>query len=386
MNFIIYIIPFFVAIILFLFFRKKVVWWEYVVLIIPSLVFSLLIKLCMVSYNASDTEYLGGYVTKIVYYEEWDEMVLRTKTRQVPDGKGGTRTQTYTVLEREFHPERWVYINNEDNFEHSISKELYNKIKFRLNSPAVFKDMKRNYHRIDGDAYVTMYDGSIEHLYDITRAHKYKNKIQASQSNTIFKMLDIDKEMADSLNLYEYPEITDLAQNPILGRNVSKEELQIFRYINAMKGKKNEFRTYVLFFNYDEFDKSELQKSYWQNGNKNEFIVCLGMKGDSVAWTNSFSWCDMPKLEVKTRNYFINNPKLDLKEYGAWLNNNIDENWVRKEFDDFNYIDIELSTGQYIALFFLTIVFNISVGIAVIYNNISHEDDIDTLYFIRYKK
>ena len=379
MNFIIYIIPFFVAIILFLFFRKKVVWWEYVVLIIPSLVFSLLIKLCMVSYNVSDTEYLGGYITKIIYYEEWDEMVLRTKTRRVPcgrDSNGHTkyRTETYTVWERDYHPERWVYINNEDNFEHHISKELYNKIKFRLNSPAVFKDMNRNYHRIDGDAYVTMYDGSVEHLYDITWSRKYKNKVQASQSNTIFKMLDIDKEMADSLGLYEYPEITDLAQNPILGRNVSKEELQIFRYINAMKGKKNEFRTYVLFFNYDEFDKSELQKSYWQNGNKNEFIVCLGMKGDSVAWTNSFSWCDMPKLEIKTRTYFINNPKLDLVKYGTWLNNNIDENWVRKEFDDFNYIDIELSTGQYIALFFLTIVFNIGIGAAVIYNNVNFDD------------
>ena len=379
MNFIIYIIPFFIAIILFLFFRRKVVWWEYVVLIIPSLVFSLLIKLCMVSYNVSDTEYLGGYVTKIIYYEEWDEMVLRTKTRRVPcgrDSNGHTqyRTETYTVWERDYHPEKWVYVNNENNFEHNISKELYNKIKFRLNRPAVFKDMKRNYHRIDGDAYVTMYDGSIEHLYDITWSHKYKNKVQASQSNTIFKMLDIDKEMADSLGLYEYPEITDLAQNPILGRNVSKEELQIFRYINAMKGKKNEFRTYILFFNYDEFDKSELQKSYWQNGNKNEFIVCLGMKGDSVAWTNSFSWCDMPKLEIKTRSYFINNPKLDLVKYGTWLNNNIDENWVRKEFDDFNYIDIELSTGQYIALFFLTIVFNIGIGAAVIYNNVNFDD------------
>ena len=89
---------------------------------------------------------------------------------------------------------------------------------------------------------------------------------------------------------------------------------------------------------------------------KNEFIICLGMKGDSVAWTNSFSWCDMPKLEVKTRSYFIDNPKLDLVKYGTWLNNNIDENWVRKEFEDFNYIDIELSIGQYIALLFLTIV------------------------------
>jgi hypothetical protein len=333
----------------------------------------------MVSYNSSDTEYLGGYVTKIVYYEEWDEMVLRTKTRRVPcgrDSNGHTqyRTETYTVWEREYHPERWVYINNENNLEHSISKELYNKIKFRLNSPTVFKDMKRRYHRIDGDAYVTMYDGSVEHIYDITWSHKYKNRIQASQSNTIFKMLDIDKETADTLGLYEYPDITNLAQNPIIGRNVSKEEVQIFRYINAMKGKKNQFRTYVLFFNYDEFDKSELQKSYWQNGNKNEFIVCLGMKGDSVVWTNSFSWCDMPKLEVKTRSYFIDNPKLDLVKYGTWLNNNIDENWVRKEFEDFKYIDIELSTGQYIALFFLTIVFNIGVGIAVIYNNINYED------------
>ena len=333
----------------------------------------------MVSYNSSDTEYLGGYVTKIVYYEEWDEMVLRTKTRRVPcgrDSNGHTqyRTETYTVWERVYHPERWVYINNENNLEHSISKELYNKIKFRLNSPTVFKDMKRRYHRIDGDAYVTMYDGSVEHIYDITWSHKYKNRIQASQSNTIFKMLDIDKEMADTLRLYEYPDITDLAQNPIIGRNVSKEETQIFRYINAMKGKKNQFRTYVLFFNHDEFEKSELQKSYWQNGNKNEFIICLGMKGDSVAWTNSFSWCDMPKLEVKTKSYFIDNPKLDLVKYGTWLNNNIDENWERKEFEDFNYIDIELSIGQYIALLFLTIAFNVGVGIAVIYNNINYED------------
>lgn len=379
MNFIVYIIPFIVSLILFLFFRKRVVWWEYVVLIIPSVIFSILIKLCMVSYNSSDTEYLGGYVTKIVYYEEWDEMVLKTKTRRVPCGRDSNghmqyRTETYTVWEREYHPERWVYINNENNLEHSISKELYNKIKFRLNSPTVFKDMKRRYHRIDGDAYVTMYDGSVEHIYDITWSHKYKNRIQSSQSNTIFKMLDIDKEAADTLGLYEYPDITDLAQNPILGRNVSKEELQIFRYINAMKGKKNQFRTYVLFFNHDEFEKSELQKSYWQNGNKNEFIICLGMKGDSVVWTNSFSWCDMPKLEVKTRSYFIDNPKLDLVKYGTWLNNNVNENWVRKEFEDFKYIDIELSFGQYIALFFLTILFNIGVGIAVICNNINYEE------------
>ena len=57
----------------------------------------------MVSINASDTEYLGSYVTQITYYEEWDEMVLVTHTRTVSDGNGGTRTETYTTLERQYH-------------------------------------------------------------------------------------------------------------------------------------------------------------------------------------------------------------------------------------------------------------------------------------------
>lgn len=378
MNFIVYIIPFLFAIVLFLFFRKKVVWWEYIVLIIPSLIFSFLIRIIMISYNSSDTEYLGGYVTKIIYYEEWDEMVLRTRTRQVPCGRDSNghmryRTETYTVWERDYHPEKWVYIDNEDNIEHSIRKETYNKIKARLNSPSIFKDMKRKYHRIDGDAYITIYDGSIDNIYDITRSRRYKNKIQASQSHTIFKLSNISKDKAKTIGLYEYPDIEDLSQTPILGGKPTKKEIQTIRYINAMRGKKNEFRTYILFFKDNEFEKSELQKSYWQNGNKNEFIVCLGMKGDSVAWTNCFSWCDLPKLEIKTRKYFIDNPHLNLVQYGNWLYNQIDDNWVRKEFDDFNYIDIELSNGQYILLFIITILFNIGVGLAVIYNEINNK-------------
>ena len=394
MNFIVYIVPFLAAMILFLFFRKKVVWWEYMVLIIPSLLFTLLVKLIMVSCNASDIEYLGGYVTKITYYEDWDELVQVRHEERVRTGTDSQGNPTYTTrvwytTERRYHPEKWTCMVNDDNYEMHIKKELYNKIKTRFNTKPIFKDMHRKYHRKDGDAYVTIYDGSIDHIYDITIEHRYKNKIQASQSRTIFKMIDIDEKTADSLKLYKYPDIEDLTQNPILGKNATKDELQVFRYINAMKGKKNQFRTYVLFFNYDEFEKSELQKAYWQNGNKNEFIVSLGMKGDSVVWTNCFSWCDVPKLEIMTKNYFINNPKLNLKSYGSWLNNQIDESWVRKEFDDFNYIDIELSGGQYVWLFILTVLVNIGVSLIVIYNNINVEElefGPDPLNFLKYKK
>ena len=69
MEFFVYIIPFITALTLFLFFRKRVVWWEYLVLIISSILFTLLVNVIMVECNSSDTEYLGGYVNKITYYE-----------------------------------------------------------------------------------------------------------------------------------------------------------------------------------------------------------------------------------------------------------------------------------------------------------------------------
>ena len=373
MNMFVYIVPFFTALILFLFFRKRVVWWEYLVLIIPSILFTLLVSLIMVEYNSHDTEYLGSYVNKITYYEDWDELVRvrhEKRVRTGTDNKGNPiyKTRVWYTTEREYHSEYWTYTTNESNYEHRINEKLYNKIKSRLNNKSIFKDMNRKYYKKDGDAYITYYDGSVEHIYDITSSHSYRNKIKALQSHTIFKMQEIDDKMADSLKLYKYPKIYDLSQNPILGRKVSDEESQIFRYINATKGKKNQFRTYVLFFNYDEFEKSELQKSYWQNGNKNEFIVSIGLKGDSVVWTNCFSWCDVPKLEFMTREYFINNPKLDLKAYGIWLNSRIDDNWERKEFSDFDYISIEVSDEQSIWLFILTVLLNILISLFLINN------------------
>ena len=111
-----------------------------------------------------------------------------------------------------------------------------------------------------------------------------------------------------------------------------------------------------------------------KNGNKNEFVVCLGMKNDSVAWVNAFSWCDMPKLEIKTRNYFISNPILNIYEYGQWLNKNITDNWQRKEFKDFKYINVELSKTQSIWLLVITIIFNLIVSALLIFNRFNYDD------------
>jgi spore maturation protein CgeB len=114
---------------------------------------------------------------------------------------------------------------------------------------------------------------------------------------------------------------------------------------------------------------SEEQRSYWQGGNKNEFVVCLGYDRakDSVTWCNAFSWCDDPKLEVATKRYFLDNPRIDLYHYAIWLENNIDL-WHRKEFKDFDYLSVPLTSGQQTALLIITLLFNVLVAVVLVGN------------------
>lgn len=157
MEIICFIIPFVVALFLLLFFRKETMWWEYVVLIVPSVLIFLFTKLCMVSYNESDTEYLGGYITKVRYYEEWDEWVHKTCSRRVrtgtdSNGNATYRTEYYDCSYRDYHPEHWSYFDNEEK-ERRIKEEEFDSVRVKFGSRPVFVDMNRNYYRIDGDAY-----------------------------------------------------------------------------------------------------------------------------------------------------------------------------------------------------------------------------------------
>jgi hypothetical protein len=250
-----------------------------------------------------------------------------------------------------------------------ITEKEYYTIRKRLGDKAIFRDMKRDYHSIDGDAYDIYWDKTVENFYDLTETKFYSNKIKSSQSNTIFKYIDISKEEAKKLGLYEYPDIYVKGnQIPILGKKVRDIDYQRIKYINGVYGKKYQIRVYILLYENKDIEISELQKSYWQNGNKNELIVCLGVKNDSVVWTNSFSWCDKPSIELQTRNYFIENPKLDINEYGKWLEKQIPNNWNRKNFEDFDYIHINLTNVQDIIIIILTIILNIILSCFLIEN------------------
>lgn len=366
MEILIFLIPIVTAGILAFKFREKTALWEYAVVLVPSLLLFFALKYSFVYISSLDKEYLSDLVSKITYYEDWDETVMVTHTRTVSCGKGKTRIETYVVPERRYHPKRYVYetVTGETN---DVSEDEYKLICYKLNMPAVFKDMHRSYRSKDGDAYVTSWNRTRENSYPVTWTHLYQNKVKAS-SYSIFKYGNMSEEEIKENKLFDYPEIKNNDQNPILGFNATDTDIDAVRYLNGYRGPKNQIHVFILCFNNPSLEVAEMQKAYWQGGNKNEFVVCLGVKNNTVIWCNPFSWSDEPMLEVKTRDYFIKHPDINFKDYAEWLDTQIDKNWHRKEFNDFNYLSIELSIGWYIAILLIILCYNVGISYWVITN------------------
>ena len=366
MEILIFLIPIVTVGILAFKFREKTAWWEYVVVLVPSILLFFALKYSFVYISSLDKEYLSDLVSKITYYEDWDETVMVTHTRTVSCGKGKTRTETYVVPERRYHPKRYVYetVTGETN---DVSEDEYKLICYKLNMPAVFKDMHRSYRSKDGDAYVTSWNRTRENSYPVTWTHLYQNKVKAS-SYSIFKYGNMSEEEIKENKLFDYPEIKNNDQNPILGFAATDTDIDAVRYLNGYRGPKNQIHVFILCFDNPSLEVAEMQKAYWQGGNKNEFVVCLGVKNNTVIWCNPFSWSDEPMLEVKTRDYFIKHPDINFKDYAEWLDTQIDKNWHRKEFNDFNYLSIELSIGWYIAILIIILCYNVGISYWVITN------------------
>lgn len=362
MELLVFLIPFFVSAVLMIFFRKQTAWWEHAILIIPSLLVGAAMIWAFERVESSDTEYLGSYVTRIRYYEPWNERQRRTRTYR--DSKGHSRTRTYYVTVN--HPERWTYSDHSGR-ERDCSHDDFSAMKRRLQAQSVFVDMHRHYYTRDGDAYEYLWNGEKEKLYPVTREHEYENKVKASRS--VFKFEDISGKEARRLGLYDYPDIRLRDQCPIIGAKFSARQERAIRVLNARYGPKKEFRIYLLFYRNKPLSIAEKQRSYWQGGNKNELVVCVGLdKQNRVMWSDAFSWCDSPVLAVKSRDWFTSH-RLDLYAFASYIEPIVQKEWKRKEFSDFKYLSVELSNNEYWAIIIIMLLLNIGLSVWVVRND-----------------
>lgn len=65
-----------------IFFKHKVVWWECAILLAIPILTGIFSKLLGDYVRTVDTEYWSGRIVKAEYYEEWNEYVHQTCTRE----------------------------------------------------------------------------------------------------------------------------------------------------------------------------------------------------------------------------------------------------------------------------------------------------------------
>ena len=369
-------IPVLVSVILYFFFNHKVVWWEFLLPFTVSIIVILVAKLLMGFAGTRDTEYWGSIVEDARYYEAWDEYIHQTCTRTYAcgtDANGNTQycTETYDCSYVEYHSEYWE-INTTSGERFNISESYYNILVRQFGMKPQFQDMHRDYHYNDGDMYWVKWDGSKEDAEPMFSKHTYKNKVQASDD--VFNFPDVDTSEISMYGLYQYPEFNGSASNnypSILGYSDNDAQAEL-HYWNGLLGPRAQCRIWILVYDYPTNQAGLTQEALWKGGNKNELVVTIGIDTDStVIWCYPFTWSEVQVLPVNIRTFVEAQGKLNLMDVVNYVGTESKDKFVRKEFEDFEYLEVQPPTWTVVTSFIFVLLFNLGVSWFVIANHVT---------------
>ncbi len=363
-----YLIPIFTCITLYSLSGDFFDWKVYASVVAGSMAITGLMHWLMYRHRVGATEFLGSFVYELRHDDAWTEVEEYYETRT--DSKGNT----YEVKRKRYihHPEEWhlyTSIGSCISITHSYYEHLAEVWQTRCHLGNIYgSDIVGGVRYYQEYHYDDVLNSCSSHnpfkdvrvfktMEPITEEHRYVNKIR--NSNSIFKFEKISKDEAEQIGLWDYPELSGLDMSPILGLNVDNKTDAYYRLLNAYYGSHYQIRFFFLFYDSTKYDIDivEKQRAYWYGGNKNEFVVCIGHKDGVVDWCRAFSWMDEPVFAVKLEGYLRDNPTLDMMKMHSWICSNL-SHWKRKEFSDFDYINIELSPLQYWIAFAVTCLAN----------------------------
>lgn len=366
MTAIVYLIPFLACLLLAVVFDYQGKWTVYLWIVLGGEAFVGLLHLLFYKLQTTSTEYLGSLVKAVHHEHEWIELVPRTVTRR--DSRGNTVTSVQIVEQR--HPEQY-YFDTTRGTRINTNGWFFRYVLDRWGLapvPVSWTDRRiKGGVRYGSRQVMTFYDDNSwqddGRWVSVTEKNLYKNKIK--KSNSIFKFRKISKKEAEKLGLFKYPKLVNHDAPCIMTQSVDVTLAQQdkFRRFNGAFAPRRQMRLYVLIFNADKTTAAfaQFQREYWQGGNKNEFVVCLGVNGEkSVEWAHTFSWADVQQLEAETTQWFLRNPQLDLDAFYDWLRMHYHQ-WERKKFSDFKYISVPLPGWQLLTIMGASILENVVV-------------------------
>lgn len=360
-------IPILISLVLLIFYTRNIKWWELGSLILGSFLMILLFNSIFISYREYVSEYWGEYITSIHHSEHWNEWISQTCENCTTDSKGNTSCTSYDCSYCEDHPEYWEMTDNEGNT-YSISKSYYDYISNKFGTPQVFRADHHPAYTIDGNSYLCYFGGERKRAEIVSTHHMYKNKVRVS--NSLYKYTKPDSSIIKKYGLYPYPKMDKNYQQSLLGYKGDSFNYndECFQQINGILGHQCQIRAIVCIYYNKPIDAAFQQRALWQGGNKNEFIINIGIDGNNkVSWCKCFSWCDEPILNNEVESFVARNGYLNLSKTSDFVFEKAKSDWHRKHFRDFDYLVVEPNGSQLIALIIILLITNIGAAITMIY-------------------
>lgn len=275
--------------------------------------------------QVTDYEVWSGHVDGWEHIEEWDEWIPPVTTCSTDSEGKKTCSTTPGYWE---HHDAENYIHTTDGGSIYVSEGTDGK-KFNDRWPNDDEVLKEYW------SYGT----------PSASKHKYENKINASYS--IYKHGDINLE--DFPNLPDYPiKVRDkINVDRLIGNFENYDELNKILSLENTRLNSEEIKKQVnLIFvnlgnNSDESYGFALQ-DHWQGGNKNDFIVSFSTdnKGN-IEGVYPFSWSESELLKINVRELFLDDKNIsDMESLVVDVSKMVESDFVRKEFSDFDYLQI----------------------------------------------
>lgn len=256
--------------------------WEFdesaLVFIFASYMAVLLIYANLKQKTLTSTEYLGCFVDAIYYEEEWTELDEYEEQKEDEEGQLYTETR----YEQTYHPPLYRYSVNISQEVWECKEDFFNYVQANWGSRR-YKDRWEDPNIMETGA-----RGGCHYFFNpancrcipLALPHEYTNKIKNSYSVFSFK-----NKPAAGRPMFPHP-VNDYGGDTHCILNgtqieISAETAYAYQLFNAVNAPQAQMRLYVLLFDADLTpDIVDEQKALWDGGEKNEFVVCLGVGRD----------------------------------------------------------------------------------------------------------
>jgi hypothetical protein len=391
------LIPIIAAAVMLKWFPQYLAWWEGVIPLVVCFIFIGVFKFTVEKVQVNDTEYHGSLIVEARYYEYWETYVHRTCTRTVSCGKNCTTTISYDCSYCDENPERWTVVNSLGN-EYTVSKEFYYYLVKKWKDTPEFVELNRDIDHSggcgkDGDMYRVNWNKEPMTAEATTTDHWYENRVQAA--HTAFDFPDVNENDVKQYGLFEYPELSDISQETVLGLEnvkwIRRSDIdtmkQWSKFLNGYLGVRKHARIYFLFFVDKPALSGNMQEAYWDGGNDNELVVCIGLssKSKEIQWTRPFTWSPERKIIPDVREMVMGHKVFNPNYIAESVWSQVEKEYKRKDFREFSYVTVEPPTWAKWVTFFVTLAITIGVCWWAVVNEIdSHYDPLKE-YFINRK-